>query len=329
MHRGRVVKQQRVVIGGRFYDWHKTPGVSRAQELRFGNCRIWSGSGNHPDFLLLSHDRFFVGGDVLRLFDGPQLQSDCTKHPCSQPAPRDPNGSVKKAIPNQWLNGMGQFVKMSGTPQTTVSYRNGVEGSDTVTDKIVSVTTTVVCNPFLTIPLPCLNVPGLNGPMNFAVTSERTMRPDDQPVAPVLPTRAEGLRLRGRTMRKRSRRGQGIAEAVTAAIIIVPVALCLFDFLVVIIANSMNDTACKNAARAAANQPDLGTATQAAQTSLNSVHSPLLNGITLQNLDYQANVSVTCQTRASVHLPVPFPGYSDLIFDAQDVEPIVGATPPP
>jgi hypothetical protein len=96
-------------------------------------------------------------------------------------AAQDPNGSVKKAIPNQWLNGMGQFVKMSGSPQTTVAYRNGVEGSDTVTDKIVSVTTAVVCNPFLTIPLPCINVPGLNGPMNFSVTSERPMENPDDP----------------------------------------------------------------------------------------------------------------------------------------------------
>lgn len=130
-------------------------------------------------------------------------------------------------------------------------------------------------------------------------------------------------------MRKREGRGQSIIEAVTAAIVIVPIALCLFDLLVVIIGKSMNDTACKNAARAAANQPDGNSATQAALVSLTAVHSPLLNNIKLQNLEYNANVSVTCMTRASVHLPVPFPGYSDLIVDTQDVEPIVGATPPP
>jgi hypothetical protein len=130
-------------------------------------------------------------------------------------------------------------------------------------------------------------------------------------------------------MQKRTRRGQSIIEAVTAAIVIVPVALCLFDFLVVIIANSMNDAACKNAARAAANQPDGGSATSAALVSLTSVHSPLLNKISLKNLVYNANVSVTVFTEASVHLPVPFPGYSDLVFEASDTEPIVGAAPPP
>jgi len=128
----------------------------------------------------------------------------------------------------------------------------------------------------------------------------------------------------------RTSRGQGITEAVTAALVIIPIALFLFDLLVLVIGNSMNDTACKNAARAAANQPDITTATAAAQKSLRTAHSPLVNGIViLQQLDYLPNVSVSCKTRVSIHLPIPFPGYSDLNFDTQDVEPIVGATPPP
>jgi hypothetical protein len=93
----------------------------------------------------------------------------------------DPAGIVMQNIPNQWLAGMGQFVKMTGTPQTAIAYRDGATGLDSVTDKIVSVTTTVVCNPFLTIPLPFANVPGLNGPMNFSITSERPMENPDDP----------------------------------------------------------------------------------------------------------------------------------------------------
>ena len=92
----------------------------------------------------------------------------------------DPSGTVMLGIPNQWLNGMGHFVKMSGSPQTKVAYRDGETGSDNVTDKIVTVTTTVICNPFLTIPVPAVNIPGLNGPMTFSITSERPMEnPDD------------------------------------------------------------------------------------------------------------------------------------------------------
>jgi Flp pilus assembly protein TadG len=129
-------------------------------------------------------------------------------------------------------------------------------------------------------------------------------------------------------MRIRSRKGQGITEAVAAAFILIPIALCLFDFLVVIIANSMNDTACKNAARAAANQPTTKTAGDAAALSLQSLHSPLISNIAMPNVTYTPGVAVSVTTRITVHLPVPFPGYSDLTFDASDVEPIVGAPPP-
>ena len=40
--------------------------------------------------------------------------------------------------------------------------------------------------------------------------------------------------------------------------------------------------------------------------------------------DYPASKdAVTCQTKMIVHLPVPFPGISDVTFMAKDVEPIV------
>jgi len=91
----------------------------------------------------------------------------------------DPNGTVKKGIPQQWENGMGKFVKMTGSPTTVISYTSGQTGSDNVTDKVVSATTTVVCNPFLTIPLMGMNIPGLSGPMTFCVYAERPMENPD------------------------------------------------------------------------------------------------------------------------------------------------------
>jgi len=130
-------------------------------------------------------------------------------------------------------------------------------------------------------------------------------------------------------MRRRSRRGQGIAEAVTAAIILVPIALCLFDFLVVVIVNSMNDTACKNAARAAANTPNGTDAHTAAVKSLMTVHNPFLASIEVEECTYDGPATVLVKTRAVMNLPVPFPGYQTLTFIAQDVEPIVGTAPPP
>ena len=86
-------------------------------------------------------------------------------------------GTVKKTIPDQWLGGMGKFVKSVGPINTLVTYRTG--GSKSSTDKIVCVQTTVKCLPFLPIPLPLVDVPGLNGPMTFAVSSERQMENPD------------------------------------------------------------------------------------------------------------------------------------------------------
>jgi hypothetical protein len=90
------------------------------------------------------------------------------------------SGTVMQVIPQQWASGMGKFVKMTGNPVTVISYRNGETSlSDGVTDKLVSVTTTVVCNAWLPIPLLGLQVPGLNGPMTFSVTAERPMENPD------------------------------------------------------------------------------------------------------------------------------------------------------
>ena len=88
--------------------------------------------------------------------------------------------TVTQTIPNQWqTNGFGQFAKVAGTVDTSISFLTGQKGSDGVTDKIVAVHTTVTCNPFLPIPVPVLNVPGLNGPMTFTITAERPMENPD------------------------------------------------------------------------------------------------------------------------------------------------------
>lgn len=95
----------------------------------------------------------------------------------------NPNGAVMKGIPEVWGNGMGHFVKKVGPVITTVSYRAGQVSNDSgaskITDRIVKVTTRVICSPFLPIPLPVSNVPGLNGPMTFTVAGERPMENPD------------------------------------------------------------------------------------------------------------------------------------------------------
>jgi hypothetical protein len=90
------------------------------------------------------------------------------------------DGPVRKNIPIQWkTSGFGQYVKVVGDVQSVVDYRHGESVSDGVTDKIVSVKTTVTCSPFLPIPLPIVNAPGLNGPMTFTIFSERPMENPD------------------------------------------------------------------------------------------------------------------------------------------------------
>lgn len=124
-------------------------------------------------------------------------------------------------------------------------------------------------------------------------------------------------------MRHRSRRGSGLAESVVAAIVLIPIALCLLDLIVLVNANAMNDTAAKNAARAAANQPEGGLAKEAALSAISSFRaSSIVNKIDLTDLLYDGN-SVTCQITMKVHLPVPFPGLNDLTFVASDTEPVL------
>jgi hypothetical protein len=92
------------------------------------------------------------------------------------------NGPVCKDITDKWLAGMGKFVRTEGYPQTIVSYRDG-QTTGNVTDRIAVVQTSVVCQPTLSIPLFGANVPGLNAPMSFSISSESTMEnPDNAPI---------------------------------------------------------------------------------------------------------------------------------------------------
>ncbi len=92
----------------------------------------------------------------------------------------DRNGTIKRGIPDQWMKtGLGRFVKVSGFPATTVSYRNGLDNQDSTTEKNVVVSTTVDCDPFVFIPIPIAKIPGLNSAFSLNATSERPMEDPD------------------------------------------------------------------------------------------------------------------------------------------------------
>ncbi|MBX9950364.1 MAG: hypothetical protein K2Y39_14440 [Candidatus Obscuribacterales bacterium] len=94
----------------------------------------------------------------------------------------NPDGDVKKGIPDTWRNGMGRFVNMSGNVDTDVSYRSGQQesgqGATDAQDVIVRVKTTITCNPFLPIPF-FVGVPGINAPFPLVVSQEKQMENPD------------------------------------------------------------------------------------------------------------------------------------------------------
>ena len=127
---------------------------------------------------------------------------------------------------------------------------------------------------------------------------------------------------------KKRKHGTSLAEAIVAAIIIVPVALFLLDLGVLILASSINDKAVKTATRAAANQSDAPSAWSAANVSLASFKSsPIVKSLTIQSFVFppaNALETVSITTRIVVKLPVPFPGFDEIAFVAKAEEPIVG-----
>lgn len=122
--------------------------------------------------------------------------------------------------------------------------------------------------------------------------------------------------------RRRKQNGSNLAESAVAAIILIPIALAILDLIVAVAANTMNDSAAKNAARAAANQSSKPQALEAAANALSTFHkSNIITGISV-DLEYNGDKAIA-ETTMKVHLPVPFPGFSDLTFKARDVEPVV------
>jgi len=123
----------------------------------------------------------------------------------------------------------------------------------------------------------------------------------------------------------RTTKGSGLAEAAVAAIVLIPLALGMLDIIFIVLANSINDTACKNAARAAANETNGTLAKDAALKSLSSFQtSAIIPSLQLVSLDIPPTAdSVACKTKILVILPVPVPGCSQITFMANAVEPIV------
>lgn len=127
-------------------------------------------------------------------------------------------------------------------------------------------------------------------------------------------------------MKKRGRGGSGLVESIGMGIVLIVIAMALVDLVVIAMANSVNDTAAKNAARAAANETDPGLAYRAALKSLETAmkSATFIRNISLDDLKSDGDV-VTVRTKMNISVPVPIPGVGgDFVFMAQDSEAIVG-----
>lgn len=124
---------------------------------------------------------------------------------------------------------------------------------------------------------------------------------------------------------QRTAQGQGFIEVLVMTMAIIPIALFMMDAMVVVSTNVVNDTAAKNAARAAANQSDGSSAKSAALKALQAFKpSPIIASVQLDDFQYPlSKEGVTVRTKMEIKLPAPLPGYSTLTFLARDIEPIV------
>lgn len=127
--------------------------------------------------------------------------------------------------------------------------------------------------------------------------------------------------------RKLRRRKQGslMIQAVGVGTIIIIIAMALIDLIVMVLANGINDSAAKNAARAAASQSTLPKAVAAARNALqDSKPSGFITSLTLQSVDYDPKNIVSCKTKMEISLPIPVPIVGGrYVFMAQATEPIV------
>ncbi len=127
----------------------------------------------------------------------------------------------------------------------------------------------------------------------------------------------------GRPILSLNDNGQSTVELVAGLIVLVPIVLGLFDMAVVIIANQVNDSACRDAARVAASgRPTADETTARATQVLKQVYhtggyleGPALVAATPLGIKAPDPVfggpysgSVRVETKITVHLPAPLPG---------------------
>lgn len=130
----------------------------------------------------------------------------------------------------------------------------------------------------------------------------------------------------------RRRQGQVFIEVVCGMIILGFMGLFALDVVVLVLANSANDTLAKNCARAAANTQSASAAKEAAVQVVKAFPvSPYVENVGFlgSKLVYEKD-SVRTETVVIVKLPISLPGTVDKVaFHAASTEPLVGVSGAP
>ncbi len=133
-------------------------------------------------------------------------------------------------------------------------------------------------------------------------------------------------------LRHNRKRAATLAETMAGLILVIPVVLFLIDVVALVIAQTANDALAKHCARAAAGGKDNAEANSAAQAVIAAFSDNfIVSGAQLvpgSSCKAWSNTQVTCVTQVTCTLPVPIPGHSTQIFQADATEPVVGVLPP-
>lgn len=137
-----------------------------------------------------------------------------------------------------------------------------------------------------------------------------------------------------RNRNSRQRNGSVFIEVLCGMFILIPIALIGLDLIVLVLANSANDTLAKNCARAAANAKNSGDAMNAAvQIVMDYKSSPFVDKVGFDTTKFVYNDNkgaVWCETVMVVRIPIQLPGTQAItIFHAKASQPVVGVSVAP
>jgi hypothetical protein len=130
----------------------------------------------------------------------------------------------------------------------------------------------------------------------------------------------------GRFSGKRKSRGEALISVGAGALLLISLAFFGLDLISLVLVNSANDRLARNAARAAANQQDQASASQAAAQVVQDFQtSMIVPMVQLATFNYTADQQVTVITSMNVKIPCGLPWVPNYVtFQAKDTEAIVG-----